>query len=74
MGSSGKVFIGNKAYTDAALDKQLFEKQGYSLLTPVKKVKNTPLQLQTFDKSYNELFSCAFSSLRQPPIELLFSW
>lgn len=42
-------------------------------LYPIKGVKGVPLALHTFDKAYNELFSCAVSSLRQP-VESLFSW
>jgi len=67
------VFIGDKAYADAALDKQLARQQDCALLTPIKKTKNMPWVLQAFDKAHNDLFSRAVSSLRQP-IEALFSW
>ena len=73
MGSRGKVYIGDKAYADAALDRQLAQRQDCALLTPIKKTKNMPLALQAFDRAYNDLFSSAVSSLRQP-IEALFSW
>jgi hypothetical protein len=73
MGSGGKALIGDKAYADAALEKQLFQGQGCSLLPPVRKVKRAPALLEAFDEAHNDLFSCAVSSLRQP-IESLFNW
>ncbi|MDQ2770125.1 MAG: transposase, partial [Bacteroidota bacterium] len=70
---SGKVIIADKAYADQPLRAQVRDQQQVELITPVKKVKNTPESLAHFDRASNDLFSRAVSSLRQP-IESFFSW
>jgi hypothetical protein len=43
------------------------------MLTPVKGVKNQPENIKAWDKAFNDLFSTAVSTVRQP-IESLFNW
>jgi hypothetical protein len=43
------------------------------LLTPVKKIKGTPLVLEQFDKAANDLFSTAVATIRQP-VESFYNW
>jgi hypothetical protein len=62
----------DKAYCDKELAKKMTENDN-CLLTPIKKIKGTPLITEQFDKAANDLFSTAVSIIRQP-IESFFNW
>ena len=62
----------DKAYCDKELAKKMTE-NGNCLLTPVKRIKGTPVVLEQFDKAANDLFSMAVSTIRQP-IESFYNW
>ena len=62
----------DKAYSDKELSKTMKQNDN-CLLTPVRKIKGTPLVIEQFDKAANDLFSTAVSTVRQP-IESFFSW
>lgn len=62
----------DKAYCDKELAKKMTENDN-CLLTPVKKIKGTPLVIEQFDKAANDLFSTAVATIRQP-VESFYNW
>ena len=62
----------DKAYCDKELSKIMTENNN-CLLTPVKKIKGTPVVLEQFDKAANDLFSTAVATIRQP-VESFYNW
>lgn len=69
---SGRVVIGDKAFSDKKL-KALFAQSGGQLLTPIKYTKGQPEQDKQRHKAADDLFSRAVSKIRQP-IEAFFNW
>lgn len=70
---TNRNFFGDKIYHDAPFFDDLREKQEAIMFTPVKAVKGEPQCIKQFVRAYNDLFSKAVSTVRQP-IEALFSW
>ncbi len=70
--TNAKATFLDKAYCDKELAKKMMGNEN-CLLTPVKKIKATPLITEQFDKAANDLFSTAVSIIRQP-IESFFNW
>jgi hypothetical protein len=68
-----RIFFGDKIYYDKEYFQNMYEKFNSLMLTPVKAIKNQAECLKQMDKAYNDLFSKAVSTVRQP-IEGLFSW
>jgi hypothetical protein len=68
-----RTFYGDKIYTDKTFFDDLLKENNSQMLTPVKGVKAKNIVLIQFDKAYNDLFSTAVSTVRQP-IESLFNW
>jgi len=68
-----KTIVGDKAYADKQLDTYLQQEQHSELITPIKGKKGTPDLISHFDQAYNDLFSRAVSTLRQP-IESFLGW
>lgn len=68
-----RVFWGDKIYHDVPFFDELFSKKNSIMYTPVKGIKGVPDIIKQRDRAYNDLFSKAVSSIRQP-IEALFSW
>ena len=66
------VSILDKAYADTDLAEKMKE-NGNILLTPIKDKKGWEALLKQRDTAFNDLFSKAVSSVRQP-IESLFNW
>lgn len=67
-----RTIYGDKIYCHTDYFKEREISHNYQMLTPVKLVKGEPLSLRQRDKAYNNLFSKAVSSIRQP-IEALFN-
>lgn len=67
-----RKFFADKAYADQALNELLSEKKS-TLFTPVKLIKGQDASCRQFDQAYNNLFSKAVSTIRQP-IESFFNW
>jgi hypothetical protein len=65
--------IADKAYVDEKLNQKLKNEQNSQIITPIKDKKGMPIVLKQFDRAFNDLFSTAVSSIRQP-IESFFNW
>lgn len=66
------ITILDKAYVDADLTKQM-QKNGNTLITPIKNKKGWGAALKQTDQAFSDIFNKAVSSIRQP-IESLFNW
>jgi Transposase DDE domain len=71
-GINADVSILDKAYADTDLAEKMKE-NGNTLLTPIKDKKGWEALLKQRDIAFNDLFSKAVSTVRQP-IESLFNW
>lgn len=65
--------IADKAYIDEKLNQKLKDEHNSQIITPIKDKKGMPTILKQFDRAFNDLFSTAVSSIRQP-IESFFNW
>jgi hypothetical protein len=65
--------IADKAYIDEKLNQKLKNEHNSQIITPIKDKKGIPVVLKQFDKAFNDLFSTAVSSIRQP-VESFFNW
>lgn len=68
-----RTFFGDKIYNNVPFFEQLYSQHNTTMLTPVKKIKGTDINLEMRDKAANDLFSTSVSKIRQP-IESLFNW
>lgn len=68
-----RAFFADKAYHDKGLNKDMKQRFGSQILTPVKKVKGMSDALRKFNRAADDMFSTAVSRVRQP-IEALFNW
>lgn len=66
-------FFGDKIYSDKHFFCELKNQNNSTMYTPVKDVKGQSQWEKNFDKAYNDLFSKAVSTIRQP-IESFFNW
>lgn len=65
--------IADKAYSDEKLNRKLKNEHNSQIITPIKDKKGVPTVLKQFDQAFNDLFSAAVSSIRQP-VESFFNW
>ena len=65
--------VADKAYVDEKLNQSLKNDHNSQIITPIKNKKAMPVVLKQFDQAFNDLFSSAVSSIRQP-IESFFNW
>jgi hypothetical protein len=65
--------IADKAYIDERLNQKLKTENNSQIITPIKDKKGMPKVLKQFDQAFNDLFSTAVSSIRQP-VESFFNW
>ncbi len=68
-----RTLYGDKIYIDKAFFEKLEQVKNTTMLTPVKLVKGEPEALRQIDKAFNDCYSKAVSTVRQP-IESLFNW
>ena len=68
-----RTFYGDKAYHNVDYFNNLAATQNAVMLTPVKAIKNQSEWKKQFDKAWNDLYSKAVSTVRQP-IESFFNW
>ena len=68
-----RTFFGDKIYVDKTFFEDLSMTNNSQMLTPVKAVKGKSSVLVQMDKAYDDLFSKAVSTVRQP-IESFFNW
>jgi hypothetical protein len=68
-----RTFYGDKIYHNVDYFDCLAQSQRTVMLTPVKAIKNQSEWEKQFDKAWNDLFSKAVSTVRQP-IEAFFNW
>jgi len=68
-----KTFFGDKIYFDRPFFEDLRLTKNSEMLTPIKHPKGFPEELKKIDKAYDDIFSKAVSSIRQP-IESAFNW
>ena len=69
----GRTFFGDKIHNDTAFFRDMSQRFGSVMLTPVKAVKEMPEVPKKYDRAANDLYSRAVSKIRQP-IESLFNW
>lgn len=69
----GRVFFGDKIYSDIDFNEDMFKKYNSEMLTPIKEVKGMTDQIKQRLKAADDLFSTVVSRIRQP-IEALFNW
>ena len=65
--------VADKAYADQQLNQKLMDEHHSQIITPIKEKKGMPLIIKQFDQAFNDLFSKAVSTIRQP-IESFFNW
>lgn len=70
---ANRTFFGDKIYNDKGFFDKLGQDKNSFMLTPVKLVKGEPEVLRQYDRAFNDLYSKAVSTVRQP-IESLFNW
>lgn len=70
---TNREFFGDKIYFDNKFFDQLYKEKQSVMFTPVKITKGTDELTKQREKAYNDLFSSAVSTVRQP-IESLFNW
>ncbi|MDY0026566.1 MAG: transposase [Lentimicrobium sp.] len=68
-----RTFFGDKIYHNVDYFNNLISSKNSMMLTPVKGIKNQSDWEKQLDKAYNDLFSKAVSTIRQP-IEAFFNW
>jgi hypothetical protein len=68
-----RTFYGDKIYYNVDYFDNLASSKNSIMLTPIKAVKNQSEWEKQFDRAYNDLFSKAVSTIRQP-IESFFNW
>jgi hypothetical protein len=68
-----RTFYGDKIYYNVDYFNTLTTSKNSIMLTPIKGVKNQSDWEKNFDRAYNDLFSKAVSTIRQP-IEAFFNW
>lgn len=68
-----RSFYGDKIYNDKPFFDKFKAVKNSEMLTPIKLKKGEPDNLRQFDKAYNDLYSRAVSSVRQP-IESFFNY
>lgn len=68
-----RTFYGDKIYHNTDYFNNLYDSKNSTMLTPIKGVKNQSEWEKNFDRAYNDLFSKAVSTIRQP-IESFFNW
>jgi hypothetical protein len=68
-----RTFYGDKIYHNNDYFCNLTTSKNSVMLTPIKGVKNQSQWEKNFDRAYNDLFSKAVSTIRQP-IEAFFNW
>lgn len=68
-----RTFYGDKIYNNANYFNDLNSSKNSIMLTPVKGIKNQSEWEKQFDRAYNDMFSKAVSTIRQP-IEAFFNW
>lgn len=64
---------GDKIYTNKEYFQNQYLEHQTQMLTPIKAIKAQPENLKQFDAAFNEMYSKAVSSIRQP-IESFFNW
>jgi hypothetical protein len=72
-GIENRTFYGDKIYHNVDYFNNLTSSKNSIMLTPIKGVKNQSEWEKNFDRAYNDLFSKAVSTIRQP-IEAFFNW
>jgi hypothetical protein len=72
-GIINRTFYGDKIYHNVDYFDNLTSSKNSIMLTPIKGVKNQSEWEKQFDRAYNDLFSKAVSTIRQP-IESFFNW
>ena len=72
-GIEDRTFYGDKIYCNVDYFNNLTTSKNSIMLTPIKGVKNQSEWEKNFDRAYNDLFSKAVSTIRQP-IEAFFNW
>jgi hypothetical protein len=72
-GIENRTFYGDKIYHNVDYFDNLTSSKNSIMLTPIKGVKNQSEWEKQFDRAYNDLFSKAVSTVRQP-IESFFNW
>lgn len=72
-GIEDRCFFGDKIYSDKGFFLKLKDEKNSTMYTPVKAVKGQSDREKKFDRAYNDLFSKAVSTVRQP-IESFFNW
>lgn len=68
-----RTFYGDKIYIDKPFFDKLAVEKKSQMLTPVKLIKGQTENIRQFDRAFNDLYSKAVSSVRQP-IESAFNW
>lgn len=68
-----RTFYGDKIYHNVDYFNNQANSKNSLMLTPIKGVQNQSNWEKNFDRAYNDLFSKAVSTIRQP-IEALFNW
>ena len=68
-----RTFYGDKIYHNVDYFDNLTSSKNSIMLTPIKGIKNQSEWEKQFDRAYNDLFSKAVSTIRQP-IESFFNW
>ncbi len=68
-----RTFFGDKIYNNVEFFEQIKESNNSVMLTPIKGIKNQSEFEMKFNRAYNNLYSRAVSTVRQP-IESLFNW
>ena len=68
-----RTFYGDKIYHNVDYFDNLTSSKNSTMLTPIKGIKNQSVWEKQFDRAYNDLFSKAVSTIRQP-IESFFNW
>jgi len=72
-GIEDRTFYGDKIYHNVDYFNNLTSSKNSIMLTPIKGVKNQSEWEKNFDRAYDDLFSKAVSTIRQP-IEAFFNW
>lgn len=72
-GIEDRTFYGDKIYHNVDYFNNLTTSKNSIMLTPIKGVMNQSKWEKNFDRAYNDLFSKAVSTIRQP-IESFFNW
>ncbi len=70
---NNREFYGDKIYSDKEMMAQINQNSNSTMYTPIKEIKGQSQVMKQFDKAYNDLYSKAVSSIRQP-IESFFNW